>query len=112
MSSPSQRGATSAATVRHMDLDGFEIVMTVEDRLGVSPPDARASNCHTVGDLAEAVMRQLPPLQPVGPDISAEAAVYRERVVCFLRQILADQMGVPMETIRAESRFVQELGID
>jgi acyl carrier protein len=95
-----------------MGLDGVEIVMTVEDRFCIKLPDAECEKCVTVSDLVEAVIRQLPPLQPIGSDGASEATAYRKRVLGEVRQIIAEQMNIPMDKIRSESRFVQDLGID
>lgn len=95
-----------------MGLESVEIVLTVEERFCISLPDAECEGVRTISELVDAVIRQLPPLEPIGSDADAEHTAYRTRVLNEIREIVAEQIRIPIETIRPESRFVQDLGID
>lgn len=95
-----------------MGLDSIEIVMSAEMHFGVSISDAEVGRCRTVRELADALICHLPPPHPNGQDGVTKRNAHREQILDELRRIIAEQMGIPIETIRAESRFVQDLEIN
>lgn len=64
------------------------------------------AGCETVGDL---VRRSMP---PVVPSAAGERMVAERAVLERVRWLTARQLGIPIERVQAESRFVEDLEID
>lgn len=64
------------------------------------------AGCGTVADL---VRRTMPPVMPSAPGERSAAA---DAVMLRVRRLTARQLGLPLEQVRPESRFVEDLEID
>ena len=86
-----------------MGLESVEIVMAVEEEFGIRIPDERAAELATVGDMLDFVLIALRQRGEV-PD---ETAIWEH-----LRAVIVDQIGVPLEDVTRNARFIQDLGVD
>ena len=94
-----------------MGLDSVELILEAEEAFGISLADDEMVKTLTVGQFYEAIMRELP-----SPEkkfcLSAEVADHdRNEVWESVRILVADQLGVELEKITKESRFVADLGM-
>jgi acyl carrier protein len=88
-----------------MGMDLVELVMEIEDDFQVSIPDEEAQLIRTVGELSEWLARE------VSAD-STPSSWTTDQLQAHLYQIIADQLGIRVEDIHPESRFVEDLGAD
>ncbi len=92
-----------------MGLDLVELILETEDRFDVVLPDSDCQRVRTVADLAGLVASRLPPLPP---EMTAEQRARAEqRVLEGIRELTAEQAGLPLERVRPESEFVKDLGL-
>jgi acyl carrier protein len=84
-----------------MGFDTVELVMEVEDEFDVLLSDAECGNVRNVGDLAVLVTSKLGP--------SSDGSVY-QAVLEKVRTITADQFGVEIANVQAQTEFVKDLG--
>lgn len=89
-----------------MGLDGVELVLECEEAFGIKIPDADASATMTVGELQALCMRLIEVARgtPLG---NAERFNISETV----RVIVSEQLGVKMDRVVPEARFVEDLGL-
>jgi len=106
-----------------MGLDIIELVMRTEETFGVNIEDGAAGQIQTVGDLYEAICKQLDlspdshPDQPFalisagksGPHAiqTADNDVWTKLVA-----IISDQLQIDPAEVRYDSRFREDLGAD
>lgn len=103
-----------------MGLDGVEIVMLVDEEFGISIPDAEAEACRTVGQLVEAAFHNIKVLPPPSAEsqrwrrarFRPTAPFTRDEVSLRVRKIVAEQLGLPLDDVREESRFIEDLSLD
>ncbi len=95
-----------------MGLDSVELVLECEDAFGIKIADADAEMVTIVGQLQELCIRLIEEQTPVAKMSSGLWAEQKEAIREKVREIIAEQMGMKIEKILPESRFVQDLGID
>lgn len=98
-----------------MGLDSVELMLEVEDEFKIRLSDPECEGVRTVADLVALVMAHLP--RSAGAGLTAGAAAVEraagERAVLErVRWLTARQLGIPIERVEAESRFVEDLEID
>ena len=86
-----------------MGLESVEIVMAVEEEFGIRIPDERAAELATVGDMLDFVLIAL---RQRG-DEPDETAIWEH-----LRAVIVDQIGVPLEDVTRNARFIEDLNVD
>ena len=89
-----------------MGLDSLEILLSVEKEFGVVIDDAEAAHLTTPRRLADYIARCR---GGVGAD---KAPLQDDDIVRRVIRITAAQTGIPEESIHADHRFVQDLGLD
>ena len=82
-----------------MGLDSVELVMEVEDRFGIKIEDEEATKICTVGDMFRIVREKV--------QHSSDEQLWES-----LRGLIAEELRVPVQEIRPESRFVEDLNMD
>jgi acyl carrier protein len=91
-----------------MGLDAVEIVLALEAAFGIRIPNRIAPTLRLVGDLEESVLRlrseQLAP--------ATAALLSDEMVRNQVKQIIADEMSLPVARVHTGALLVAELGID
>ncbi len=87
-----------------MGLQGVELLMKVEEHFGVSITDEDAATLMVVGDLHFWLCQELLLTKPGAPSPSD--------VWLQLRQLIADQLGLPLETIQTDSHIVHDLRVE
>ncbi len=83
-----------------MGLDVVELLMTIEAQYGFTIPDADARPMRSVGDLHTYVMAHATPT----PDA--------DEAWEWLRTMIAEEFGVPLERVTREAWVVRDLGIN
>ena len=83
-----------------MGLDVVELLMNVEAHYRIEIPDADARAMRSVGDLHEYVMANVHP----APD--------RAATWVWLRQMISEEFGIPLEQVTPEAWVVRDLGIN
>lgn len=81
-----------------MGLEMVEYIMEVEEEFRIKIPDDVSWELRTIGEMADYVVSQ--------------GGWTRGRVVQLLREIASNQSGLPLEQLRENSRFVEDLGFD
>lgn len=81
-----------------MGLEGIEVVMMIEEEFGVSLDSQETSRVKTVGELIDLVQRTVP-----RKDASCEDIALR------VREIVAYEVNMPLETIQPHLRFRKDL---
>jgi acyl carrier protein len=88
-----------------MGLNSVEIVMEVENEFGISIPDADVAYDMRVGELADYISRRV-------REAGNLKGLSKADVLLSVRQLISEQMGMPMDEITPEKRFQADLHID
>jgi acyl carrier protein len=91
-----------------MGLDSVEIIMDIEDRLGIEITDAEAERCARVGDPLGCVMAKLEAGETTNPERQKWS---RQQVLEEMRDIIVEQAGVRREQITLEAELRGNLEI-
>ena len=83
-----------------MGLDVVELFMNVEAQYGIDIPDADARVMRSVGDLHAYIVAHASP----APDLN-EAWMW-------LRNMISEEFGVPLEQVTPQAWIVRDLGIN
>ena len=83
-----------------MGLDVVELLMTVEQKYGISIPDEDARPLRSVGDLHAYVLSHVTPR----PD--------PEDSWMWLRAMISEDFSVPLERVTPDAWIVRDLGIN
>lgn len=83
-----------------MGLDVVELIMNIEARYGIDISDADARIMRSVGDLHEYILAHASPVPDAG------------QVWTWLRHMIAEEFGVPLERITRGAWVVRDLGIN
>jgi len=86
-----------------MGLDSVELVMEFEDEFELPIPDEVAERMQTIGDVVKYIGVRKSCMHD-----HAQMNDIRKRV-CW---IVAEQMGVPVEGLSDETRFIEDLHVD
>lgn len=81
-----------------MGLDTVELIVKVEDKFQIQILDQEAENIETVGHLVEMVKKKTKQSDQV--------------VFPIIKDILINQMGIPVDQIKYQSHIVYDLGLD
>lgn len=73
-----------------MGMDTIQLVMDIESRFDISIPDEVASECETVGQLCDAVVRRIYLTEAQRPNL-------HQRVFEQIKTILIEKFGVPAD---------------
>lgn len=97
------RGEATRLRLDNMGLDTVELILEAENHFGVSIPDERAEKTETVEQFARLLC-----------DLRAqkETPLPYEIVLLQLQQVIAKMFKIPIERIKPEARFVQDLRLD
>ena len=87
-----------------MGLDAVELVLAVEKVFDIEIPDEEAGKIVTVGELHEYVFAELTRLDRPNRN--------RDIIYDLLRNVICFQLGVKLERVVPNARFVQDLGIE
>lgn len=75
-----------------------EILIRIEEEFELEIPDVDAEELSTVGAMADYVAGIIPWRG-------------REEIMQRVRVVVADEVSMPLEQVRPESRFVEDLGV-
>jgi len=89
------RKFTNPGIAQKMGLERIEIIMELQDALGIELPDETA-DLPTVGELAEYVSKRFDSNEP-------------EAVWQIVRKIAAEELQVPIDSIQPGSRWIEDL---
>ncbi len=81
-----------------MGLEIVAVIMRVEEEFELEIPDEDAERLATVGAMADYVAGIIPWRG-------------REEIMQRVRVVVADEVSMPLEQVRPESRFVEDLGV-
>lgn len=84
-----------------MGLDLVELTMSLEDHFGVDLPDQDLTHVRTVADVVRLIVTR----QAAMGRVSDPASVLHD-----VRRITASELGLTLEEVHAESRYVEDLG--
>ena len=87
-----------------MGLETVEILIQIEEEYDISIPDEDAYLLGEVGDLALYIVNSCEQNNGVLIEI--------EPVIAYLKRILHEDYGVPLEQITLKSHIVKDLGLD
>ena len=85
-----------------MGLDSVELVMEFEDEFEIQIPDEHAERMRTIGDVVKYIGGHRAAL-----DDDERLNDIRRRIYV----IVAEQMGVPIDELSDETRFVEDLNV-
>jgi len=91
-----------------MGLDGVELVLECEDKFGINIGDLDAERTETVGQLQHLCIR----LIQEQTDRSHLSDQQKSELNRTVREIVSEQLGLDLDRVRAEDRFIQDLGMD
>lgn len=90
-----------------MGMDSVELVLECEDAFQIRIPDADATVTDTVGQIQELCIRLVEEQvqsHPVSPE--QQASIHEQ--VCV---IVSECLGVKVQRVKPEARFIQDLGM-
>ena len=80
----------------------MELIWRIEKEFGIRIPDAEAEKMLTVGQMHEFVWSR----------IEHTGEMNKEEMNQHINKVISDQVGVDLEEVTPEKRFVKDLGID
>ncbi|WP_428388196.1 phosphopantetheine-binding protein [Mucisphaera sp.] len=89
-----------------MGLDAVELVMKVEEHFDVSLPERELSHARTIADLAMLVHRTFMDASESKPQDELP------EIIESIRHIAADHTGYPLNKIKPDSSFAEDLKMD